>query len=127
MKTYIKFSDLPYYNQLDLYTYIKGPDSFMTLEDFNENMNSVYNDSLAQIICENGSSEDIDSFDNSFTRYEIIGNEYIFSYDDGDTDEKVRVITREEFDLSSVVTIPKLEYDRLLQIEKFYNAINNDN
>lgn len=127
MKTYIKFSDLPYYEQLDLFTYIKGPYSFMTLEDFNENMNSVYNDSLAEIICENGSSEDIDSFDNSFTRFTIIGNDYVFYYDDDDPDNKVKVITREEFDSSCMVTIPKLEYDRLLQIEKFYNAINNDN
>lgn len=127
MRSYIKYSDLAYAERREIYMATRSSELVDFIQFDKETTKN--GDDLFSIISDFGSFEsEIDESGNILSKSILITNKFVFlSEEYNNFVRKIKVYTQEEYNVSEYVTISKLEYDRLLQIEKFYNLINNDN
>ena len=129
MKTYVKFSDLPYPDRYELYDALRSSD-IISFVEFDNTTIEQYEDNLSLIVVNNGSGEILDDDSNHLNcNYILTTKNCIFLAKERYQEilPTVEVYDTRSYYESQYVKIPKLEYDRLLEIERFYNLLNNDN
>lgn len=113
MNTYKYYYDLPLFVQDALYKSLKSSE-FEEYENFELRIKDKYDNILYDIILDYGNCE-VNS-DNEEIGILIL-KDYVFSTIDNN---HVTVLTFKEYESQGYISIPKIEYERLLKIEESY-------